>query len=385
MIWISPPNGEDHNGHGSHTASTTAGNVLLDVNIPDVDGGETGVRFDSMSGVAPHANIVSYQVCLPGERDSIGFGGCFPSLTILAVEHAIEHGIDALNYSIGGGSSNPWTDPDALAFLSACKAGIHVATSAGNDGPGPETVGSPGDTPWLTSVAAYTHDRDYAEKTIGDFTGGDTEAPKALTGKAASGAFTGAIVYAGDFENPNDPDNDPAQCLEPFPENTFAADTIVVCDRGEIARVDKGRNVKAGGASALVLANIAGGADNVVADAHVLPAIHIDAAQGDQLRAWLASGKEHKASISGTEVIHDAKLARIAAGFSSRGPNKSVPDVIASIYCCAGGEHFCCLCGRSIRCLQGEPRSCRLCFCKRYFNGESTYCGCVDTAGKYSS
>ncbi|MCG9713994.1 S8 family serine peptidase [Shewanella insulae] len=335
-----PRNGEDHNGHGSHTAGTTAGNVLVNMNVPDVDGGETGVRFDSMSGVAPHANIVSYQVCLPGEDDAIGFAGCLPSLTVLAVEHAIEHGIDALNYSIGGGSSNPWNDADALAFLSARKAGIHVVTSAGNDGPGPETVGSPGDAPWLTSVAAYTHDRDYAEKTIGDFTGGDTEAPKALTGKAATGAFTGAIVYAGDFENPNDLDNDPAQCLEPFPENTFAADTIVVCDRGEIARVDKGRHVKAGDASALVLANVVGGADSVVADAHVLPAIHINAAQGEQLRAWLASGQEHKASISGTEVIHDAKLARIAAGFSSRGPNKSVPDVIAPSIAAPGVSIF---------------------------------------------
>ena len=335
-----PANGEDHNGHGSHTAGTTAGNVLIGTNVPDVDGGDTGVVFDSMSGVAPHANIVSYQVCLPGEDDDVGFGGCFPSLTVLAVEHAIEHGVDALNYSIGGGSSNPWNDADALAFLSARKAGIHVATSAGNSGPGPETVGSPGDAPWLTTVAAYTHDRDFSEKEISGFSGGDTAVPSALTGKAMTGAFEGSIVYAGDFENSNDPDNDPAQCLEPFPENTFAEDTIVVCDRGEIARVDKGRNVKSGGASALVLANISGGADSVVADAHVLPAIHIDAAQGDVLRAWLASGAAHKASISGTEVIHDDKLARIAAGFTSRGPNKSVPDVVAPSIAAPGVSIF---------------------------------------------
>ncbi|MBW8184192.1 S8 family serine peptidase [Shewanella nanhaiensis] len=337
-----PPNGEDHNGHGSHTAGTTAGNVLKDVNVPDVDGGETGVVFESMSGVAPHANIVSYQVCLPGEDDDIGFAGCLPSLTVLAVEHAIENGVDALNYSIGGGSRNPWNSADALAFLSARKAGIHVATSAGNDGPGPETVGSPGDAPWLTTVAAYTHDRDFSDKTVGSFTGGDTEAPKDLTGKAMTGAVTGSIVYAGSFDNGNDPDNDPAQCLEPFPENTFAADTIVVCDRGEIARVDKGRHVKAGGAAGLVLANIHGEdeATNVVADAHVLPAIHIDADDGDMLRAWLASGTGHQASITGTKVVHDDEFARIAAGFTSRGPNKSVPDVIAPSIAAPGVSIF---------------------------------------------
>ncbi|WP_338056262.1 S8 family serine peptidase [Shewanella pneumatophori] len=335
-----PANGEDHNGHGSHTAGTAAGNVLINANVPNVDGEDTGVVFESMSGVAPHANIVSYQVCLPGENDDIGFAGCFPSLAVLAVEHAIENGVDALNYSIGGGSRNPWNSADALAFLSARKAGIHVATSAGNSGPGPETVGSPGDAPWLTTVAAYTHDRDFSEKDIGSFTGGDTTAPEALAGKAMTGEYTGSVVYAGDFENANDPDNDPAQCLEPFPAETFAENSIVVCDRGSIARVDKGRNVLAGGASALVLANLQGGADSVVADAHVLPAIHIDADKGDALKAWLASGADHMATISGTEVIQDEKLARIAAGFTSRGPNKSVPDVIAPSIAAPGVSIF---------------------------------------------
>ncbi|PKG74112.1 peptidase S8 [Shewanella sp. GutCb] len=335
-----PANGEDHNGHGSHTAGTTAGNVLVDTNVPDVDGGNTGVVFASMSGVAPHANIVSYQVCLPGEDDDVGFAGCLPSLTVLAVEHAIENGVDALNYSIGGGSSNPWNDADALAFLSARKAGIHVATSAGNSGPGPETVGSPGDAPWLTTVAAYTHDRDYSDKNIGAFTGGDTTAPGELTGKSMTGAFTGTLVYAGNFENSNDPDGDSAQCLEPFPADTFADNSIVVCDRGAIARVDKGRNVLAGGADALVLANLQGGAASVVADAHVLPAIHIDANKGDELKAWMASGAEHTGTITGTEVIHDEKLARIAASFTSRGPNKSVPNVIAPSIAAPGVSIF---------------------------------------------
>jgi len=335
-----PANGEDHNGHGSHTSGTSAGNVLINTNVPNANGDDTSVVFESMSGVAPHANIVSYQVCLPGEDDEVGFGGCFPSLTVLAVEHAIENGVDALNYSIGGGSSNPWNDADALAFLSARKAGIHVATSAGNDGPDAETVGSPGDAPWLTTVAAYTHDRDFAEKTVGSFTGGDTAVPDDLMGKAMTGAFSGSIVYAGNFVNSNDPDSDPAQCLQPFPENTFAEETIVVCDRGAIARVDKGRHVLAGGAAALVLANKQDGATSVVADAHVLPAIHIDADQGDVLRTWLASGTDQKASITGTEVIHDEKLARIAADFTSRGPNKSVPDVIAPSIAAPGVSIF---------------------------------------------
>jgi subtilisin family serine protease len=334
-----PANGEDHNDHGSHTAGTTAGNVLHNVAIKNVNGVDSGVAFESMSGVAPHANIVSYQVCKPGENDAIGFSGCYPSLTVLAVEHAIEAGIDALNYSIGGGSSDPWQDADALSFLSARKAGIHVATSAGNSGPGPETVGSPGDAPWITTVAAYTHDRDFTGKALNDFSGGEN-APSDITGKAITGGVSGKVVYAGDFMNANDPEGDPAQCLQPFPAGTFEEGTIVLCDRGAIARVDKGRHVLAGGAAGLILANLQGGATSVVADAHVLPAIQVNADDGDKLRAWLASGSEHMATITGAELTQNDDVARIAAGFTSRGPNKSVPDVIAPSIAAPGVSIF---------------------------------------------
>ncbi len=336
-----PKNGVDYNGHGSHTAGTTAGNYLENVAIVDAEGNDTAVTFESIAGVAPRANIISYQVCLPGEDDAIDFRGCFPSLTIQAIEHAIENKVDALNYSVGGGSSNPWNDADSLAFLSARAAGIHVATSAGNSGPEPATVGSPGDAPWLTTVAAYTHDRGFSDKTIGSFTGGSSDAPANLTGKAMSGSITGKIVYAGNFENANDPDGDSAQCLQPFPAGTFTSDMIVVCDRGAIARVQKGINVRDGGAGGLVLANLDGGATSVVADPHVIPAIHLDAANGDLLKAWLADGaSDHGATITDTEITHDAAFANIAAGFTSRGPGASIPDIMVPDVAAPGVQIF---------------------------------------------
>ena len=48
---------------------------------------------------------------------------------------AILDGVDVINFSISGGA-NPFTDPVELAFLDAYKAGITVAASAGNSGPG---------------------------------------------------------------------------------------------------------------------------------------------------------------------------------------------------------------------------------------------------------
>ena len=260
--------------------------------------------------------------------DSISFAGCYPSLTILAVEHAIENGLDAINYSIGGGSADPWQDPDSLAFLAARKAGIHVATSAGNSGPDAQTVGSPGEAPWITTVAAYTHDRVFTDNGLNGFSGGETEMPETIDGLSMTGGFTGSVVYAGNFANANDPEGDPAQCLQPYPADTFPADTIVLCDRGAIPRVDKGRNVKAGGASGMILANLQGGATNLADDRHVLPSIHVDADNGDLVRSWLASGEGHMATIKGKQVDSDPSVAKIAADFTSRGPNGAVPNII---------------------------------------------------------
>ncbi len=338
-----PHNGEDHDGHGSHTASTAAGNILFNVEVPSENGQQ--IAFEQMSGVAPHANIISYQICLPGDATS-DFTGCYTSLTIQAVEHAIEAGVDAINYSIGGPAADPWTSTDSLVFLAARKAGIHVAVAAGNDGPGPGTIGSPADAPWLTSVGASTHNR-VIGKTV-SFTGGDSALAE-ITGKAVTGGFDGNLVYARDIPNINIPDDiSPELCLEPYPAGTFTSDTIVLCDRGEINRVDKSQNVKAGGAGGFILANPSGTGDQIDADAHIIPAIHVGATDGDLLRAWLSSGSDHKASISETAITYvseaddsgDTQVGRVAVLFSSRGANTFVPDVISPSIAAPGVQIF---------------------------------------------
>ncbi|MBY5923391.1 S8 family serine peptidase [Ferrimonas balearica] len=307
--------GWDMQGHGTHVASTAAGNPLTDLPIYNVLGDLAQFRMPAISGVAPRANIVSYQVCLPAGSD----GGCFPDLTIQALEHAIEHGVNVINYSVGGGADSPWEATDSLAFLNARVAGLHVATSAGNSGPGPETIGAPGNAPWITTVAAYTHDRAYADKQLTGFSGGDST-PVPMDGKGATLAYSGPIVDAANYGDGN--------CNNAFPADTFNGE-IVLCRRGDIARVAKGSNVLSGGAGGLVLVNLADGAQNIEADLHVLPAIQLNATDGETLINWLASGSDHQVTIEASAMVKDPELGDIAGDFTSRGPNVPYPTSLA--------------------------------------------------------
>ena len=132
----------DVGSHGTHTASTAAGNANVHANLGATDMGIT-------SGVAPAAKLSVYKVCW--EDDNPDTGGCYSSASVAAINQAILDGVDVLNYSISGSTSTT-TDPVSLAFLSAASAGIFVAASAGNSGPTASTVNH--GAPWLTTVAA---------------------------------------------------------------------------------------------------------------------------------------------------------------------------------------------------------------------------------------
>lgn len=315
--------GFDFNGHGSHVASTAAGNVLKNVPAYNAVGEESAYQFAQISGMAPHANIVSYQVCYPGNGDDY-LAGCLPELSLDAVEHAIANGVKVLNYSVGGPAESPWRSLEGQAFLNARVFGIHVATSAGNAGPDSETIGSPGNVPWVTTVAAFSHNRAFSAKTL-------TANGLALHGRSASGAISASLVSAADYGD--------ADCLTPFAAGTFQGQ-IVLCRRGVIARVEKGSNVKAGGAGGIVLVNVAGEAASVDDDFHVLPGINLSAADGETLLTWLTANAGQQVSISASELIQDDELGSVAGVFSSRGPGYPYdsylsPDIAApgvSIY-----------------------------------------------------
>jgi len=110
--------------------------------------------FGPISGIAPRARIAVYKA-LWSTQDASTAGGGNVDL-VAAIDQAVADGVDVINYSISGTLTN-FADPVEISFLYAADAGVFVAASAGNSGPAASTVAHP--SPWITTVAAGTHDR----------------------------------------------------------------------------------------------------------------------------------------------------------------------------------------------------------------------------------
>lgn len=326
----SDANPRDSDGHGSHTASTAAGNFVYSAAIET----PTGTFTADVSGVAPHANIIAYDGCSDG-------GGCPGSSLEAARNQAILDGVDVINYSIGGGQTgDPWNDAEGESWLSVREAGIFAATSAGNSGPGAGTVGAPADLPWITSVGASSHDRSFLNSlTMDDGANGTVVIEgTSLTGPLSTPA---QVVLSKDFltdgnGNPVDPE-DARLCgsggsienpTNPWSPNTFNGE-IVVCERGVYGRVQKGEFLLEAGAGGYILAQPqaeGGDASALVADPHVLPAVHITYSSYQTLLNYLNNAPGTvDGTIAGTTLDRDAANGDIMASFSSRGPNGSLP------------------------------------------------------------
>jgi len=319
-VWgfsASDPSPRDTDGHGSHTASTAAGNVVKDPVVQTPTGSFT---VDLISGVAPHANVIVYDGCIDG-------GGCPGASLQAARDQALLDGVDVINYSIGATTptADPYNDAEAISWLALREAGVFVATSAGNSGPGDATVGSPADLPWVTSVGANSHNRAF----ISTVTLNGSGTPLTLSGMALSTGYGPApILFAADFVIAPTSADDARFCApDAFPPGTFNGE-IVVCERGVYGRVAKGQSVADGGAGGFILAQpneTGGGPGSLVADTHVLPASHIDYYAYQELLAYVdAAPGAVTAELSGGILNVADSNADIMADFSSRGPNRGV-------------------------------------------------------------
>jgi len=301
----------DFGGHGTHTASTAGGNE----NVPTT--GAAAV-FGSISGIAPRARIAAYKVCW-----ETGTGGsCFSTDSVAAIDQAVADGVDVINFSISGSQTN-FRDSVEIAFLFAADAGVFVAASAGNSGPTTSTVAHPG--PWLTTVAAGTHNRNgEGSVTLGN----------GATYYGASVATAVGPAPLIDSVNAGLAGANPAEVELCYPgtlDPAVVSGTIVLCKRGVIARVDKSLAVQLAGGVGMVLYNSPDSSLN--ADFHFVPSVHVNNANGLAIKAYAATPGA-TASIAQATVVYNV-AAPFTASFSSRGPLRAgngdllKPDLIA--------------------------------------------------------
>jgi subtilisin family serine protease len=295
--YLSP---RDADGHGTHTASTAGGNYGADAVV-------LGNGLGTVSGMAPRARIAMYKACWTFKD---GSAGCYNVDTLAAIDQAVADGVDVINYSIGGGAPSLNTAND-LAFLYAEDVGVFIATSAGNDGPGPSTIYGPANTPWVTSVGASTHNRTFqGSATLGD-----------------GATYVGASITAGTAVLPlvDSADAGSELCI-PGELSSAVQGKIVLCKRGDIARVEKSLAVAMAGGAGMILYNEKP-TESLVTDLHYVPAVHISLADGLEVKAYLASaGTNAQAQITAGAAAPTA--GKVMASFSSRGPNGATWDLI---------------------------------------------------------
>jgi hypothetical protein len=316
----------DYDGHGTHTSSTAGGNEAVTVT------GDASA-FGKINGIAPRARIAMYKALWHDNAAATSSGTT--SDLVAAIDDAVADGVDVINYSISGSRTN-FADPVEIAFLFAADAGVFVAASAGNSGPTVSTVAHP--SPWITTVAAGTHNRDgKGSVTLGNgatFTGASYTAavgPSPLI-DASLAASAGAIpadaarCFLGVDSTSGIAQLDPAK----------VAGKIVVCERGGNVLVNKAAAVKEAGGIGMILANTPTSANTTLPILHVIPTVHIPFTTLDAFNGL----KSYAASAGATATIDAATLvfnvpAPLTASFSSRGPMLAgagsllKPDVIA--------------------------------------------------------
>lgn len=291
----------DDNGHGSHTASTSAGNRSVAASI-------FGLARGIVSGISPRSQVIAYKVC--------GDGGCFQSDSVAAIQKAITDNVDVINFSISGGAS-PYADAVELAFLDAYDAGVFVSASAGNSGPGPDTVDHRG--PWVTTVGASTSTRHFQSTVELASTDGATLSLVGSSITPGIGTATPVVLATAVGSD--------ALCTTKI--TGAATGKIVVCERGP-GRVLKSKVVADAGGAGMLLYNAT--RLNQFTDNHWVPTVHLENTQGTSLLAFLEAHPgvtARWAEPTSRTVAGDEMTAFSSRGGAGQSLGVSKPDVTA--------------------------------------------------------
>jgi serine protease AprX len=146
----------DPNGHGTHVSGI----------IANSDVGTDG----DWNGIAPSVSLIGVRVL--NDQGSGTYEQVLKGLD-WTIKNQKKYNIRVINLSLIGQTKAPyWADPLNIAVTKAWSKGITVIAAAGNGGPDPLTIGSPGNNPYAITVGAFTDHytpADWSDDYIADF------------------------------------------------------------------------------------------------------------------------------------------------------------------------------------------------------------------------
>jgi subtilisin family serine protease len=322
--FVSP---RDADGHGTHIATTIAGNAVT----ADL----FGTRVGRIAGIAPRARVAVYKACWlkPGAVRA----SCSTADLVRAIDDAVADAADIINYSVGNLEAG-LDAPDDIALLNAFDAGVFSVVAAGNDGPGSGTIGSPAGAPWVLTVGASTQsgnrfdeavtitspdrlsqrieireasftpqlkDREPLEEELVLIDDGRSELADGLPGSIRDGceALTNADDISGHI------------ALLQRGGCTFQVKLERVADAGALAAV-----VYSDSGAPIIMNGDAGSVD--------IPAVMISTADGQRLVDEILAETVVEVELAKGVFLTRNDRGSVMGDFSSRGPTLSEPDFI---------------------------------------------------------
>ncbi|MCS1349978.1 S8 family serine peptidase [Mechercharimyces sp. CAU 1602] len=292
--------------HGTHVAGTIAGIQ----NYVD----PSGAAKSKLSGVAPKAYLGNYNVfpCDDCSAESIYIAS--------AIEQAVRDGMDVANMSLGG-PAEPGFDMLAEVVNAASDAGMTMVISAGNNGPGQMTIGSPGTADNAITVAAVSNKHFFGTSINVTIDGETRTLPVGSSnpGGAVTEAVDGPLHIVTDGEG---------MACEGISEDLSGK--IAVIKRGACTFTTKALAAQEQGAIGVILITNAEGDPSgmFVEEEATIPMVMVTIEDGEWITSGAGSALFEPMDVREFLTDNDRQIAR----FSSRGPTVNYtlkPDVAA--------------------------------------------------------
>ncbi|CAN6812380.1 unnamed protein product [Brassica oleracea] len=269
-VYYTSEGARDTEGHGTHTASTAAGNAVADTSF-------FGIGNGTVRGGVPASRIAAYKVC--------NLAGCSTEALLSAFDDAIADGVDIVTISIGDiGASKFVDDPIAIGAF-------HAMTKASTTNRGFFTQVVLGNGKTLVGKAVNAFDMKGQKNPL-------------VYGKSALSSVCNT-EYAESCE---------PQCLR---ESLVKGKVLVCSSRDTVGAVE----------SVGAIAIIYKSDKPDVAFIDPLPASGLSEKDYESLVSYIESTDSPQATVLRTEAIFN-QTSPVIGSFSSRGPNTIAVDIL---------------------------------------------------------